>query len=110
MSDKDQVRLKHILEACENIQAFIEGVNQSDFASSVLLQSAVIRQFEIIGEASANLSSETQAMLPQVEWRSIKAFRNLLIHEYFRVDTAQVWVATQLDVQQLHNSIIGILK
>lgn len=84
--DKDVVRLQHILEAIELTKKFTEEVNIEEFEDNLMMQSAVIRQFEIIGEASANISSQLKQHNPDVEWITIKGFRNLLIHEYFRVD------------------------
>ena len=62
-----------------------------------MLRSAVERQFEILGEASSHISLATQALWPSIEWVRIKNFRNLLAHEYFRTDYAQVWnIATNM--------------
>ena len=79
------------------------------FIKSDLLQSAVIRQFEIIGEAGSKISVTTQSAYQNTERRSIKAFRNLLIHEYFKVDAAEVWATIQNDLPGLNEQMEEIL-
>ncbi|SMO45958.1 HepT-like ribonuclease domain-containing protein [Gracilimonas mengyeensis] len=109
LNKRDIVRLKHIQGAIVAIQSFTEGVDESSFNKNELIQSAVIRQFEIIGEASSRVTEETQQVFPEVEWRTIKNFRNLLIHEYFRVDAAEVWYSVLNDLPVLKSQIEEIL-
>lgn len=105
-SDKtDLVRLKHILEAIELIEEFCHGLDYNKFQNDKMVQSAVIRQFEIIGEAAANISGELKSDHAQVEWRKIKGFRNVLVHEYFRVDTALIWDTIQNELSELKDHI-----
>ncbi len=99
--DKDVVRLKHILKAIELIESFTEEINLDEFEGNLMVQSAVIRQFEIIGEASANLSDELKNRKSNIEWATIKGFRNLLVHEYFRVDVSEVWSTVENDLPVL---------
>lgn len=108
--DKDKVRLLHILEAIELIEDFSSGKNFEVFSDDKMMQSAVIRQFEIIGEATANLSDYLKENYPDVEWDIIKGFRNLLIHEYFRIDEREVWSAISKDIPVLKEQIISILE
>ena len=94
---RDPDRVRHMRDATQLIISFTTGRTFQDFLSDALLRSAVERQFEILGEASAHVSPATQALWPAVEWVSIKNFRNLLAHEYFRTDNQQIWhVATHL--------------
>jgi uncharacterized protein with HEPN domain len=75
--DKDLIRLKHIIQAINAINEFVEVDNFRDFKGNKLLQSAVIRQLEIIGEASRNLSESTKAKSPQIPWEAIAGLRDL---------------------------------
>ena len=94
---RDPDRVRHMRDAAQLIISFTAERTFPDFLSDALLRSAVERQFEILGEASAHVSSATQALWPAVEWVSIKNFRNLLAHEYFRTDNQQIWhIATYL--------------
>jgi uncharacterized protein with HEPN domain len=86
-----------MLAAAQSIIDFTTNRTFQDFLNDKLLHSAVERQFEILGEAGAHISAATQATWPSIDWISIKNFRNLLAHEYFRTDYAQVWhIATAL--------------
>ena len=88
---RDPERARHMPDAANLIVAFTAGRTYQDLLSDALLRSAVERQFEVLGEASAHISAATQLLWPAIEWVSIKNFRNLLAHEYFRTDYAQVW-------------------
>jgi uncharacterized protein with HEPN domain len=74
-----------------------------------LLQDAVIRNFEIIGEAAKRVSLELKQRYPQIAWRSAAGFRDVLIHNYMGVDTAQVWQTVEQHVPVLKQYIIAIL-
>ncbi|HEX8504066.1 MAG TPA: HepT-like ribonuclease domain-containing protein [Hymenobacter sp.] len=80
-----------MLEAAQLIIDFTQGRTFQDLLSDALFRSAVERQFEILGEASSHISAATQALWPSIEWARIKNFRNLLAHEYFRTNYAEVW-------------------
>jgi uncharacterized protein with HEPN domain len=64
---------------------------------------AVVRCFEVIGEASAMVSNETKTANPSIEWREIKDFRNKLIHDYFGVDYETVWQIIKTDLEYNYN-------
>ena len=92
---RDPDRARHMLEAAKLVLAFVAGRTFQDLLTDALFRSAVERQFEILGEASSHISSATQAQWPSIEWVRIKNFRNLLAHEYFRTDYAEVWNIAQ---------------
>ena len=108
--NRDVQRVKDILKAIELINAFIENITIASFAKSDLIQSAVVRQLEIIGEASDKISVANKTAFNNVEWRSIKSFRNLLIHEYFKVDAGEVWATIQNDLPALKEQMEDMLK
>ena len=83
--------LTDILEAGRAIQSYVVGLTLDDFKSDRMRQSAVIREFAIIGEAVGKLPDRLKFQAPQIAWQDIKDFRNLLIHEYFGVDLDIVW-------------------
>ncbi len=107
---RDILKVKDVLKAINLIQEFTQNQTLASFIKSELLQSAVIRQFEIIGEAGSKISEQTHRAFPNIQWRSIKAFRNLLIHEYFKVDAAEVWTTIQNDLPGLQEQMVEILS
>lgn len=82
---------RHMVEAAKLIIPFTAGRTFDDLLTNILFRFADERQFEILGEASSPVSPATQALWPSIEWVCIKNFRNLLTHEYFRTDYAEVW-------------------
>jgi uncharacterized protein with HEPN domain len=108
-TSRDVLKVKDVLQAIRLIRSFVSNENLPGFIKSDLIQSAVVRQFEIIGEAGSKISAQTQRAFPDIPWRSIKAFRNLLIHEYFKVDTAEVWATIQNDLPRLQEQMEDIL-
>ena len=88
---RDPDRARHMVEAAKLILAFTAGRTFQDLLTDALLRSAVERQFEILGEACSHISSTTQELWPSIEWTRMKNFRNLLAHEYFRTNYAEIW-------------------
>lgn len=92
---RDPDRARHMLEAAQLVVQFVNGRSFQDLLNDALFRSAVERQFEILGEAASHVSTDTQSQWPSIDRRSIRNFRNLLAHEYFRTDYAQVWDIAQ---------------
>lgn len=106
----DEVRLKHILDAIKNINSFTKGFDEHLFLKNQMVQSAVERQLEIIGEAASKISDEIKDKYPGIEWYKIKAFRNVIAHEYFGLSKIQTWAVVSTDLPLLKKSIRKILK
>ncbi len=101
MSRSPELYLADILEAGQAILDYLEGVSFAQFCTDRMRQSAVIREFEIIGEAVGKLPAELKQGTPSVAWQDIKDFRNLLAHEYFGIDLEIVWSVIQDDLPEL---------
>lgn len=104
----ESVYLRHILDAIKKIQFYTTG-GRKEFFQNTLIQDAVIRNLEIIGEAVRNLSVEFRRRHPEVPWRSITALRNVLIHEYFGVELEIVWRVVQRRVPRLRRYVEMLL-
>lgn len=90
----DRMYIVHIQERIARIMEFAAGGRQ-DFLESPIIQDAVLRNFEVIGEAAKQLSPETKARYPDVNWRDVAGLRDVLIHNYMGVDLDMVWHIVQ---------------
>ncbi len=106
----DKVYLQDILEAISRIETYTTGASYESFLTNNLLQDGVIRQLEIIGEASRNLTDALRANHPQVPWRRIIGMRNRIMHVYFSVDLLAVWDTVQVDLDRLKTQVQDILQ
>jgi uncharacterized protein with HEPN domain len=103
-------RLKHILDAIAKIEKSLVDFDLEKFKENEQVIDAVVRNVEIIGEATTCLDRGLKAKYPNVEWRFATAMRNRLVHGYFDVDAEIVWGTTQNDLPQLKIEIEKILE
>ena len=87
--------LEDILESAKKIQKFTKGMSFDKFIHDEKTIDAVIRNFEIIGEASNRLSDEFKTKNSNIDWMRIKGFRNRIVHDYFGIDHSIVWKIIQ---------------
>ena len=80
-----------MLAAAKDIQDFTKGITHDDFWHSRIIQSAVLRELQVMGEAARMLSSETKDMYAEIPWEKIAGMRNRVIHEYFAIDLDITW-------------------
>lgn len=106
----DRTYLTHIREAIESIEQYLQDVGYNDFVSNKMMVDAVIRELEIIGEASNNLSEDFRNKHSDVLWRRMKNMRNFLTHEYFGVNTKVVWDTCKNDLPELKKYITDVLE
>ena len=83
--------LDDMLEAMHDILEFIDGIQVADFYENKMISDAVIRNFEVLGEAAKNVPHHVQNKYPNIPWRKFQMLRNFLAHQYFGVDLDLVW-------------------
>ena len=117
MSKSDVLRipdyLEHILEAIERIDCYLADTGEVAFMNDQKTQDAVVRNFEIIGEAAHNIErnhTEFAAAHPDVPWTAIYAMRNRVAHGYFKVDLEMVWKTIHTDLPELHSQVRQLLE
>jgi uncharacterized protein with HEPN domain len=107
---KDEtIYLRHILECIRRIEANVAG-GREPFMASHTLQDAVLRNLQTMTESTQRLSDTLKAAHPNVEWRRIIAFRNVLVHDYLGIDLERVWEIIQRDVPTFKHVIAAMLE
>lgn len=105
----DKERLLHILDAIGHIKQFTENTDKQTFDNDFKLRLAVVKLFEVIGEAASSISNETQNLFPEIEWPILKGIRNILVHEYFGIDYDIIWNTIQNNLPQLKEKIVSAI-
>lgn len=91
LSEKDRVRLQHMLGYCKEAVELIKARSRADLATDRLLELGLARLMELVGEAAARVSPSAQAEYPQIPWSLIVGMRNRLIHGYDSIDPDVLW-------------------
>jgi len=110
LREDDRVRLQHMLDAAQAIQRFTAGRKRGDLNGDQMLSFAVIRGFEVIGEAASQVSEAGRAACPGLAWSLIVGMRNRLIHAYFDVNLDRVWDTVTNDLPTLIEALARTLS
>jgi uncharacterized protein with HEPN domain len=105
----ERERLLDILDAINNIQRKLSA-DRDVFLADELLQVWAVHHIQIIGEAAASLSSSLRDKYSDISWIDIVSMRNILVHQYFGIDTNQIWDTVNIDLPKLKQQIKAILK
>ena len=103
-------RLGHILDSINFIEQAMKDVNQEQFDANFILHTAVVKWFEIIGEASYQLTPEYKKVNYKIEWRAIEGLRHILVHEYFGIDLYKLWDLYLNQLSELKTTITKLYK
>ncbi len=104
------VYVDDILSAIKKINKFCKGIEREDFMKNELLMDAVVRNLEIIGEASSKLTASFRERHKEIEWRKIIGMRNRIIHAYDTVDFETVWDVVREDLPELKKKLKAIVS
>ena len=107
---RDKTYLQDILNAIDKIESYINQSDFSGFKSNYMMQDAIIRNLEIIGEASRRLSIEFEQNYPEYPYAETVGMRNILIHEYDKIDLQRTWDTVTVDLPKLKEQIELILS
>jgi uncharacterized protein with HEPN domain len=107
---RDHTYLGHMLAAIERIRRYVGRKGRATFLRNALLQDAVIRNIEIVGEAAGRVSTETTSRTPEVPWREIVGMRHRLIHGYLEVNLNTVWQVVARDLPALERTLRALVE
>ena len=102
--------LEDIADSIARVRRYTDGLGMDEFLYDDVLQDAVIRRIEIVGEAVGRLPESLKARYPEIPWRDIKDMRNKLIHDYGHVDPQLVWVVVQDELPALDTQICQVIR
>ena len=110
MSKERSVALyvQDMLDCIQKIEGYRAGVTADEFAANSLLQDAVVRRLEVIGEAAKHVPQEVRARYPDIPWRTIAGLRDVLIHEYFGVILERVWEVITIDLSAVKPHLANV--
>ena len=109
--DRDYIMfLEDIFESAKNIEEYTRGFSEIKFCSNEQVNDAVMRRFEIIGEATKHIPVKIKRKYPKIAWKKMAGMRNVLIHEYFGVNKDKLWKTIKEDIPDLKNKVAKILN
>ena len=111
MSSREwSLRVRDILRAIDSIQQRTAGMTRADFEANEMVVKAVLYDFIVIGEAAINIPAEIRSRASQLPWRLMSDLRNLIAHEYFRVEPEIVWDTVQNNLPDLIEPLQKLLE
>jgi len=109
-ASRDAAYLGHMLEAIRRVRRYVRRKSRAAFLRSELVQDAVMRNIEVLGEAAAQVSAEFTAKYPAIPWRDIVGMRHRLIHGYAKVQLGLVWDAAAQDLPALEKQLHALVR
>ena len=106
----EEFYLRDIILACRSVNSFVNGTSKDFFVESDIHQSAVLFKLMVIGEAAAHVSKTIRTRYSDVDWQSLKGFRNIIAHEYFSLNSDIIWDSANSDAVILQAKVLNILR
>ncbi len=110
MRRDDAIRIRHMLDAVNEVLTFVRGKSRPDLDRDRMLALSIIKDIEIIGEAASKVTQESREKFHGIPWAAIVAMRNRLIHVYFDIDLDRVWDTVTEDLPKLKASLEKITE
>ncbi len=101
---RDAVLIDHMRSCIARIERYLGGEKETFFASD-LIQDAVVRNLQTLAESSQRLSEEWKGQHPDIDWRAISGFRNILVHDYLGLDLKLIWLVIEQDLPALKDAL-----
>jgi uncharacterized protein with HEPN domain len=105
----DRLYLIHVSECIERIERYT-ATGQAAFLADMMIQDAVLRNLHTLAESTQRLSESLKAKHPVVDWPSIAALRNVVVHDYLGIDLVQIWDIVERDLPALKRTIVAMLE
>ncbi len=102
--------LQHVLDSIGDIEQFSKGLSKKGFLTNNLIQSAIVRKVEVIGEAIKHVPFSFRKKYPEVEWKKIAGTRDKLIHQYFGIDFDLLWDIVKKELPKLKKQVKEIIE
>ncbi len=102
--------LRDIADSISAIEEYTEGIAEGDFYSNRLVQDAVVRRLEIIGEAAKNIDDDFRSKYPEIPWKKIAGMRDIIAHGYFGVKPERIWDIVRQDLPELKKQVASIIE
>ncbi len=102
--------LEDMLHSMDRIEEYLEGLDFIKFKQTYIVVDAIIRNFEIIGEASKSIPTDIQEKYPEIPWRKMYGLRNLIAYEYFGIDYEMIWEIARKNLPQNRIDLIEIIR
>lgn len=106
---RDAAWVLDMLHAAQRARDHARDLTEAQFMTSTLHQDAILRQLTIVGEAAKRISMEFRTEHPRVPWTKIAGFRDVVVHDYFRVDLQEIWRILQEELPTLVNLLLPLV-
>ncbi len=106
----DKVYIWDMVQACRKIRKYLDGATIDDLSENSMLFYAVVREFQVLGEAAGKTSEECRGRFHDIPWRVIIDMRNVVVHEYSGIEIPQIWETAQTDIPPLLQALLPMFQ